>query len=143
MTLPAAVTISAAAVNPGLGSYSNKILSVLLTLFNLRLGFWVPNPMRLGSAYPVVWWPFYFFYELFGRIGTDKKMVNISDGGHIENLGVMELLRRKCKLIIAVDAGADPDYIFSDLENLTFVPVMNSASIYAFAATRFPRKSCA
>ncbi len=120
MTLPAAVTISAAAVNPGLGAYSNKILSILLTLFNLRLGFWVPNPMRLRlGRYPIVWWPFYFFYELLGRIGTDKRMVNISDGGHIENLGVMELLRRKCKLIVAVDAGADPDYIFSDLENLT------------------------
>ncbi|MEM1215733.1 MAG: hypothetical protein AAGJ82_08625 [Bacteroidota bacterium] len=46
-------------------------------------------------------------------------MVNISDGGHIENLGVMELLRRKCKLIISVDAGADPLFTFADLENLT------------------------
>ncbi|MEL7425479.1 MAG: hypothetical protein AAFN81_20990 [Bacteroidota bacterium] len=118
MTLPAAVTISAAAVNPGLGSYSNKILSIFLTIFNLRLGFWTWNPMRIKTSWPIVWWPFYFFYELLGRIGTDKKMVNISDGGHIENLGVMELLRRKCKLIISVDAGADPDFVFSDLENL-------------------------
>lgn len=119
MTLPAAVTISAAAINPGLGAYSNKLFSVVLTLLNLRLGFWVPNPEKLTVSPPLVWWPFYFFYELLGRIGTDKKMVNISDGGHIENLGVMELLRRRCKLIIAVDAGADPAYIFSDLENLT------------------------
>ena len=119
MTLPAAVTISAAAVNPGLGAYSNKLLSVLLTIFNLRLGFWTPNPLKIKKSWPVVWWPFYFFYELFGNIGTDKKMINISDGGHIENLGVMELLRRKCKLIVSVDAGADPGFIFSDLENLT------------------------
>lgn len=118
MTLPAAVTISAAAVNPGLGAYSNKILSILLTIFNLRLGFWTWNPMKIKTTWPVVWWPFYFFYELFGRIGTDKKMINISDGGHIENLGVMELLRRQCKLIVSVDAGADPLFTFADLENL-------------------------
>jgi hypothetical protein len=119
MTLPAAVTISAAAVNPGLGAYSNKLLSILLTIFNLRLGFWTWNPLKMKTTWRLVWWPFYFFYELLGRIGTDKKMVNISDGGHIENLGVMELLRRKCKLIISVDAGADPFFTFNDLENLT------------------------
>ncbi len=119
LTLPTGITISAAAVNPGMGAYSNKILSILTTVLNLRLGFWIWNPMRLKTAYPVVFWPFYFLYELFSRIGTDKNMVNISDGGHIENLGVMELLRRKCKLIIAVDAGADPEYTFADLENLT------------------------
>ncbi len=119
MTLPAAITISAAAVNPGLGAYSNKLLSILLTIFNLRLGFWTWNPLKIKTTWPIIWWPFYFFYELLGRIGTDKKMVNISDGGHIENLGVLELLRRKCKLIISVDAGADPDFLFADLENLT------------------------
>ncbi|MEM1215732.1 MAG: hypothetical protein AAGJ82_08620 [Bacteroidota bacterium] len=50
MTLPAAVTISAAAVNPGLGAYSNKLLSILLTIFNLRLGFWTWNPLRVKNA---------------------------------------------------------------------------------------------
>lgn len=119
MTLPAAVTISAAAVNPGMGIYSNKILSILTTVLNLRLGYWTWNPGRLKTSFPIVFWPFYFFYELFSRIGTDKTMVNISDGGHIENLAVMELLRRKCRLILAVDAGADPNFTFADLENLT------------------------
>ncbi len=33
--------------------------------------------------------------------------VYLTDGGHIENLGVYELLRRRCKVIIAVDAEAD------------------------------------
>jgi len=49
----------------------------------------------------------------------DNEMLNISDGGHIENLGIYELLRRNCRLIIAVDAGADPQFIFDELENLT------------------------
>ncbi len=119
MTLPAAVTISAAAVNPGMGIYSNKVLSILTTIFNLRLGYWIWNPKKLKTTYPVVWWPLYFFYELFSMIGLDNKMINISDGGHIENLAVMELLRRKCRLIIAVDAGADPGFAFGDLTNLT------------------------
>ncbi len=118
MTLPAATTISAAAVNPGMGMYSNKLLSIIMTLVNARLGFWVANPLKKMTS-GLVWWPTYFFYELFSLIGTDNRKLNISDGGHIENLGVYELLRRKCRLIISVDAGADPNFSFADLENLT------------------------
>ncbi|MEL6863268.1 MAG: hypothetical protein AAFP19_02565 [Bacteroidota bacterium] len=118
MTLPAAITISAAAVNPGMGMYSNKLLSIFMTLLNARLGFWVDNPLK-DKRRSWVWWPSYFFRELSSRIGTNNSKLNISDGGHIENLGVYELLRRKCRLIIAVDAGADPEYTFGDLENLT------------------------
>lgn len=118
MTLPAAVTISAAAVNPGLGMYSSKMLSVLMTLANARLGFWVSNPLVLKKAYALVWWPLYFFRELLGRIGTNNSLVNISDGGHIENLGVYELLRRGCRLILSVDAGEDKAYTFADLNNM-------------------------
>ena len=118
MTLPAATTISAAAVNPGMGMYSNKLLSIMMTLLNARLGFWVANPLKPRNR-NIVWWPTYFFYELFSLIGTNNQKLNISDGGHIENLGVYELLRRKCRLIIAVDAGADPSFSFADLENLT------------------------
>ncbi len=117
LTLPAAVTISAAAVNPGMGMYSNKTLSVLMTLFNARFGCWVSNPLVLKKAYGLVWWPIYFFKELLGRIGSQNKMVNISDGGHIENFGAYELLRRGCRLIISVDAGEDRNYAFTDLNN--------------------------
>lgn len=118
MTLPAAVTISAAAVNPGMGVYSNKTLSVFMTIFNARLGFWISNPIKAEKLRSLVWWPAYFFKELTSTIGTNNKMVNISDGGHIENLAVYELLRRRCRLIIAVDAGEDALYSFADLENL-------------------------
>jgi len=117
LTLPASTTISAAAVNPGMGMYSHKLLSVFMTVFNARLGFWIFNPTKINKS-NIVWWPTYFFYELFSKIGTNNRMLNISDGGHIENLGVYELLRRKCRLIISVDAGADPFYTFIDLENL-------------------------
>lgn len=119
MTLPAATTISAAAVNPGMGIYSNRISSILTTIFNARLGYWAFNPLKVGKTNPVVFWPFYFIYELLGMFGTNNRMLNISDGAHIENLGIYELLRRKCRLIIGVDSGADPMFSFYDLERLT------------------------
>lgn len=118
MTLPAAATISAAAVNPGMGIYSSKPLAVLMTIFNARLGFWISNPLKINKLSSLIWWPIYFFKELFSLIGTGNKMVNISDGGHIENLAVYELLRRRCRLIIGVDAGEDAFFGFGDLENL-------------------------
>jgi len=39
----------------------------------------------------------------------NEGFVFLTDGGHIENLGVYELLRRRCALIIAIDGEADPD----------------------------------
>jgi len=118
LTLPAAATISAAAVNPGMGSYSNKILGILTTVFNLRLGYWILNPKKTKLYDSLVWYPRYFVYELLGMIGMKNELLNISDGGHIENLAIYELLRRRCKLIIAVDAEADPEFSFAALENL-------------------------
>ncbi len=118
LTLPAAATISAAAVNPGMGVYSNKILSILTTVFNARLGYWILNPKKTKLYNSLIWWPRYFVYELLGLIGIDNEMLNVSDGGHIENLAIYELLRRRCKLILAVDAGADPKFTFSEFENL-------------------------
>lgn len=119
LTLPAAATISAAAVNPGMGIYSNKILGILTTIFNARLGYWILNPRKTKLYNSLIWWPRYFVYELLGMIGIENEMLNISDGGHIENLAIYELLRRRCKLILAVDAGADPKFSFSELQNLT------------------------
>jgi hypothetical protein len=49
--------------------------------------------------------------------------LNLSDGGHIENLALYELLRRRCKFIIAIDGEADPDHTFHGL--LTLVRLAN------------------
>ena len=43
--------------------------------------------------------------------------IYLSDGGHFENMGVYELLRRRCKYIIAVDGTREA---VSDKEKLTF-----------------------
>src|SRR5205807_2489956 len=51
---------------------------------------------------------------------TEKsRYLNGSDGGHIENLGIYELLRRRCKFIIAVDGEADPKRTFGGLLKMT------------------------
>jgi hypothetical protein len=58
---------------------------------------------------------FYFVKELLGWLREDDGLVYLTDGGHIENLGIYELLRRRCQLIIAVDAEADPGMNFNSL----------------------------
>jgi hypothetical protein len=55
--------------------------------------------------------------EVFGMLDSSSSFLNISDGGHFENLGVYELVRRRCRIVVAVDAGCDPDYQFEDLAN--------------------------
>ncbi len=120
MTLATAVAVSGAAVNPHMGNRSNRAAAFLLTLLNLRLGYWAVNPGR-HIPWPfnhITWWPYYNILELFSKKDTQRWRVNLSDGGHIENLAVYELLRRGCRLIIAVDASADPRYAFEDLKNL-------------------------
>jgi hypothetical protein len=56
--------------------------------------------------------------ELNKNGGKDAGFVFLTDGGHIENLGVYELLRRRCSVIVVVDAEADVDYNFSSLVQL-------------------------
>jgi len=55
--------------------------------------------------------------ELFGLTDDEGLFVYLSDGGHFENLGIYEMLRRRCRTIVAVDAGADPNFEFEDLGN--------------------------
>ncbi len=140
MSLSTAVTISGAALNPEMGYRSNKITAFFMTLLNLRLGYWALNPYLFKRCWNIgeqiayclskclknmgikyfwpTYWPVYNIYELLNKSNIYRWRVNLSDGGHIENLAVFELLRRKLPLIVGVDAGADPDYTFSDLKNL-------------------------
>ena len=119
LTLGAAIAISGAAVNPNMGYHSSPAVTFLLTLFDARLGWWLPNPRhpehpRADSA------PFFgrwLLAELLGRTHAGGKFVHLSDGGHFENLGLYELVRRRCRFILCVDAAADADRAFGDLGN--------------------------
>lgn len=57
--------------------------------------------------------------ELTGSATAESAWINLSDGGHFDNLGIYELVRRRCRLIIVTDAGCDPKHQFQDLANTT------------------------
>jgi hypothetical protein len=120
LTLGTAMAISGAAVSPNMGYNSSPGVSFLMTLFNVRLGWWLGNPKSGNTHY---WYPGPgfplrpFFMEMFGLTSENEPWVYLSDGGHFENLGLYEMIRRRCRLIIVSDAGCDPDYQFDDLGN--------------------------
>lgn len=118
VTLGTAVAISGAAASPNMGSYSEPALAFLMTLFDVRLGWWVGNPggKRWENGSPRVGF-YWLLRELLGATNDDSQFVYLSDGGHFENLAVYELVRRRCKLIVAGDASCDSAYTFGDLHN--------------------------
>jgi hypothetical protein len=60
----------------------------------------------------------YLLQEMFGSANETRPYINVSDGGHIENLGVYELLRRRCKYIVAIDGEQDETMTFQGLTTL-------------------------
>lgn len=112
-----AMAISGAAASPNMGYHSSPALSFLMTVFNVRLGWWVGNPRRRDTwrnAGPLLGLG-YLLAELFGATDDSGRYVYLSDGGHFENLGIYELVKRRCRFILASDADADKDLTFGDL----------------------------
>jgi patatin-like phospholipase len=128
MTLATALAISGAAINPnagvgGEGVTRNKILSLVLSLLNLRLGYWAHNPSKATVFNKIAnhFNPsgFYTLGSIFSLMGfaENKPFVELSDGGHFENMAMYELIRRQARVILVSDAGEDPDFGFSDFQN--------------------------
>ena len=118
--LGSAVAASGAAVSSGMGmATSGAAVAALMTVFNVRLGFWFGNP-RFGlhhskrPPFP----PALLLAEALSSTNEGRSFVNLSDGGHFDNLGLYELLRRRCKYIIVVDAECDEQYGFGALEQV-------------------------
>ncbi|MET0917391.1 MAG: hypothetical protein ABWY07_03070, partial [Burkholderiales bacterium] len=117
--LGSALAISGAAASPNMGYHSAPALAVLMTVFNVRLGRWCGNPADASA------WKWrspqiairYLFYELLGLTNSRTPFVYLSDGGHFENLGIYELVRRRCRFILSCDAGQDANLHFEDLGN--------------------------
>lgn len=158
ISLGTAVTISGAAVSPNMGYHSSAPMALLMTFFNVRLGWWLGNPGLPGAPHdpsehgasarlaramnrflssarqrgmqwastldprsyrqsaprfsiaPVV-------REAFGLTDETSKYIYLSDGGHFENLGLYEMVLRRCRVIVLSDAGCDPRCAFEDLGN--------------------------
>jgi hypothetical protein len=129
------ISISGAAFTTGLGAGTHLGLSLLLGLANIRLGYWWDcgiNPHRrphttrpnfLELAGRITSWILpvqtCLVNEFFARFhGPARRHWYLSDGGHFENTGCYELIRRRVPFIMFSDAGQDPGYQFADLANL-------------------------
>jgi hypothetical protein len=119
ISLGTAMAISGAAASPNMGYHSSPLVTFLMTLFNARLGWWLGNPGYAGrktykrsgplfAARPMI-------AEALGLTNDKNKYVYLSDGGHFENLGLYEMVRRRCHTIFVVDASQDGDFKFEDL----------------------------
>jgi hypothetical protein len=105
-----------------MGYYTTSpVMSLLLTLFNVRLGWWLGNPGAHGSrtyqdpaprssVMPVV-------SEAFGMTDDRNPYVYLTDGGHFENLALYEMVLRRCHAIVCSDGAQDEHYHFGDLGN--------------------------
>jgi hypothetical protein len=129
-TLMSAMAVSGAAFASAMGRMSTPF-DVLLSLSNARLGSWLPNPAylvarsrangratfadatelapleELRKRLPRVRRINYWAREIFGVYSPRDRFVYVSDGGHYENLGLVELLRRRCETVYCVDASGD------------------------------------
>lgn len=124
LTLASSIAASGAAATAsagyiGTGITMNPLVAAVMSLLNVRLGLWVSNPSRR--------WPFPFFAiptflhpgllsGLFSmRHSRKSRFIELTDGGHFENLGLYELVRRKLPIIVVVDGEADPSISLSSL----------------------------
>ncbi len=121
ISLGTAVAVSGAAASPSMGSYTTAIGGFVMTLLNARLGCWLGNPGTAGGRT----WKHEgprsairsLVRESFGLTNDSGPYVYLSDGGHFENLGLYEMVLRRCRHIVLLDSGCDPGYTFEDLGN--------------------------
>lgn len=120
ISLGTAMAISGAAASPNMGYHTSPATAFYMALFDVRLGWWMGNP-----RYPKKWRSTgpalglgYLLSEVLAQSDQQKGYVYLSDGGHFENLGVYELIKRRCRLIVAGDADCDGQYGFGDVLSL-------------------------
>ena len=117
--LAQAMAISGSALGTSMGFHTTPRVRMFHTFFNVRLGWWFPNPAYIESwtsnvprsRVNMLW------DEFWGNTNDDGSYVYLSDGGHFDNLGLYELVRRKCRLIIISDASEDAQHIYRGLGN--------------------------
>jgi hypothetical protein len=117
LTVQSAIAVSGAAFASAMGRQA-RAMQTLFALSNARLGTWLPNPAWLadrsaelpawgGPRLPRVRRLTYLIREVFGIYDDDDRLVLVTDGGHYDNLGLVELLRHRCRRVFVVDASAD------------------------------------
>ncbi|CAN5810553.1 hypothetical protein BH11VER1_BH11VER1_03780 [soil metagenome] len=126
------IAASGAAFSTGRGRSTHPLESLFMGLCNVRLGYWWDSGIlatERPGRYPANVWrrlkelPGTLFRtqqlllsEWHGRFyGPSREFWNLTDGGHLENSAVYELVRRRVPLIICSDATRDLDYSYADL----------------------------
>lgn len=119
--LATAAAISGAAMSPNQGFSTQASLAFLMTVFNVRLGWWIANPRRPDT------WPsekdrptpraplVHLLSELAGAADDANRYVYLNDGGKFDNMGLYELVRRRCRFIVICDAEEDGDLTFEGI----------------------------
>jgi hypothetical protein len=133
MTLASAVAMTGAALSPAMGKMTRGDLRALFTVLNVRLGVWIPNLVNpaqrrrladpsyeVTSTRPTIGGrPFDpehpsvivaiddLIHELLGMHSVRFPNLYVTDGGHYDNLGLVELIRRRCRMIYCIDASGD------------------------------------
>lgn len=115
--LATAMAVSGAAFSAHMGLGSMPTLTALLTLLNVRLGFWIKKPTAT-VGFRVPGFACLLREALSLSMSERANWLNLSDGGHVENMAIYELLRRRCKFIVCVDGEADPAFTFQGLMTL-------------------------
>jgi hypothetical protein len=117
LSLGTAVAVSGAAASPNMGSISvSAALAMLMTLLNIRLGYWAPTPNQGNWLRPQArLWPGYMLTEFLSQTNDLFSYCYLTDGGHFENVGLYALVARGCRYLVVADCGADPASTFSDL----------------------------
>src|SRR5262249_32746828 len=123
-----AASVSGAALNAhagphGSGGLRNKAYAALLSFLGLNLGYWARNPMKFADpakphkfGMPSLIAP--GLRNVAGRgLHEHSTYVQLSDGGHFENLAIYELIRRQVKFLWVSDAGQDTKFSFEDLSS--------------------------
>lgn len=116
LDLATAMAISGAAASTNMGWQTMHDYRTLMAVLNLRLGYWMKWREGLhpfgSSAFGQL------LNEIRGKLDEKSVAINLSDGGHIENLATYELIRRKMRFIVCVDGGMDPEMTCADLNRL-------------------------
>jgi hypothetical protein len=119
ISLGTALAVSGAAASPNQGYHSSPVVTFLMAFFNVRLGWWLGNPGRFGAGTYDQPGPRFsprpLISEAFGLTDDQHPYVNLSDGGHFDNMGLYEMVLRRCHLIVLVDGEQDDKYSFEGL----------------------------
>lgn len=110
LTIGEVMALSGAAVSPS--QNPNWLIAFMMFALNLRLGQWLPRP---GGPKPRTRPRFITIFKSLTKPADERQYCFVSDGGHSENLGLVELLKRRCRLILVSDASQDQEHIFADL----------------------------